>query len=281
MSRDLDAVLSSIDGALADAEFPDAMRWSPEPETVDDAPEPFDGETVWQPPQQYEEVDRPYRWADGFVESYDRDHPLPPLAESYRQAMNARLHAARRRDEERAGWTDPATADPLGDLLRAAELYRGRPVGTVTRVVEDEQGLHVEGELNALGARVVRDLGLGDPFAHARARCSVLPVFDGILDELYLVDPAHRAEVELRRREEALRAFGQIGQVVQQIADLFAASAESIGKAFAAVFSVPSSPPPPSLRETDPRAYALQLRQSRGTGPDRQLQRQHRPRRHG
>jgi len=47
-------VLDAIDGALADDEFPDAMRWSPAPETVDDAPAPFDGSLVWQPPQRYE-----------------------------------------------------------------------------------------------------------------------------------------------------------------------------------------------------------------------------------
>lgn len=46
MSRDLDGVLSAIDGALADDEWPDAMRWSPEPEQVDDAALPFDGQHV-------------------------------------------------------------------------------------------------------------------------------------------------------------------------------------------------------------------------------------------
>lgn len=47
-------VLDAIDGALADDELPDAMRWSPAPETVDDAPAPFDGTLVWQPPQRCE-----------------------------------------------------------------------------------------------------------------------------------------------------------------------------------------------------------------------------------
>lgn len=41
MTRDLDAVLASIDGALADGELPDAMRWSPEPEQIDDAGDPY------------------------------------------------------------------------------------------------------------------------------------------------------------------------------------------------------------------------------------------------
>jgi hypothetical protein len=62
VTRDLEAVLASIDGALADAEFPDAMRWSPEPEQVEDLPVlRFDGRIVPQPPQRYEAV--PEAWA--------------------------------------------------------------------------------------------------------------------------------------------------------------------------------------------------------------------------
>jgi hypothetical protein len=50
-----DAVLASIDGALADEELPDAMRWSPQPEKVTDAGwATFDGDCVPLPPQRYE-----------------------------------------------------------------------------------------------------------------------------------------------------------------------------------------------------------------------------------
>jgi hypothetical protein len=38
--------------------------------------------------------------------------------------------------------------------------------------------------------------------------------------------------------------------------------------------------PPRRLRGEDPRAYALALRQARGTGPDRQVQHRPRPRKH-
>lgn len=49
-----DDVLAAIDGALADLDIPGGMRWSPDPAQVSDAPAPFDGELVWQPPQRYE-----------------------------------------------------------------------------------------------------------------------------------------------------------------------------------------------------------------------------------
>lgn len=41
MTGDLDAVLASIDGALADGELPDAMRWTPDPETVEVTGDPY------------------------------------------------------------------------------------------------------------------------------------------------------------------------------------------------------------------------------------------------
>jgi hypothetical protein len=228
VTRDLDAVLASIDGALADDEFPDAMRWSPEPETVD-APEPYDGDLVWQPEQRYEQAG-----------------PILTLPAGYRPARP---------------WTEQANADPLGDLIRATEALRRRGVDPVTR--------------------------RPTPYrwgGHENARCEVRPVFGGlpvdhlIVDELFLVDPAHRAEVAARREEEARRIVRQLGEWFAGVAEAVSSTVEQIGKAFAAI--VPRPEPPRTLRETDPRAYALQLRQSRGTGPDRQVQRQHRPRRH-
>lgn len=57
---DLDRLLATIDGALADEELSDGMRWSPTPE---DAADPhllaYDGQDVPLPPQHYERVDRP------------------------------------------------------------------------------------------------------------------------------------------------------------------------------------------------------------------------------
>lgn len=57
MTRDLDAVLASIDGALADEAMPDGMRWSPAPEKVTDAAvNLYDGECVPIPPQRHEQI---------------------------------------------------------------------------------------------------------------------------------------------------------------------------------------------------------------------------------
>jgi len=58
---------------------------------------------------------------------------------------------------------------------------------------------------------------------------------------------------------------------------------EHLHHEFACVMRAPGGRPTPldrELRDTDPRAYALQLRQTRGTGPNRDVVRQHRPRRH-
>jgi hypothetical protein len=226
VSHDLNPILAAIDGALADDEFPDAMRWSPEPDTVDDAPAAFDGSLVWQPLQRYEPVDL-------FAASRAAVTSAFEFEEAYR-------HLA-------VSWADPAS-DPLGDVLRTAELHRP---------------------------------GAG----HADARCSIAPVFDGVLDELYLVDPAVRGEVEeLRRREQTLIA-GQVGEAFRQVAESFGSAAQAIaptldqiGKALISLRSQ-GEPPPVELRDTDPKAHALQVRRTRGTGPERQLQRQHRPRR--
>jgi hypothetical protein len=57
MTQDLDAVLASIDGALADEAMPDGMRWSPAPEKVTDAAvNLYDGECVPIPPQRHEQI---------------------------------------------------------------------------------------------------------------------------------------------------------------------------------------------------------------------------------
>lgn len=85
------AVLASIDGALADEDLRDGMRWSPQPEQVEGAPAPFDGVLVWQPPQSYER--------SGSVAG----DSLPGLLEAAR-ADAERLRAARdERDRRLAG----------------------------------------------------------------------------------------------------------------------------------------------------------------------------------
>jgi hypothetical protein len=202
--EDLDSTLAAIDGALADAEFPDAMRWSPEPETID-APEPYDGELVWQPPQRYDPV---------------RDTALMRMIDQ----------------------------QVVRSIQPVVVLSTPSPVQAVSRVIARSQ---------------------------RRGPTADLALFD----ETFLVDPAHREEVRAWQREEAQRIVRSLGEWFTDVAEAFSSVAEQVGKAVAAIRLTPDAPPRP-LRETDPRAYALQLRQARDTGPDRQVQRQHRPRRH-
>jgi hypothetical protein len=72
-------ILASIDGALADTDLPDAMRWSPTPHEAKSSPLVFDGESAWQPPQRYEQagsvtdVTRPPRLSGGCVTLHHTD----------------------------------------------------------------------------------------------------------------------------------------------------------------------------------------------------------------
>jgi hypothetical protein len=92
-----------------------------------------------------------------------------------------------------------------------------------------------------------------------------------------------RVRVVFRVDEGALERFRETcRQAGARFADLVEALnpvMQKLGEVFAQL-RPPGVPPPPALRATDPRAYALALRQSRGTGPDRQVQHRPRPRRH-
>jgi hypothetical protein len=119
-----DAVLASIDGALADAELPDAMRWSPEPEKAQDTgPLEFDGEVVPQPPQRYE---RP--WSAGY-ESID---VRPGGWASYRRLIAERDALIRAgvpsssliRPRAPHSDAEPPGAGPLHAALNATEEQR-------------------------------------------------------------------------------------------------------------------------------------------------------------
>lgn len=91
-----------------------------------------------------------------------------------------------------------------------------------------------------------------------------------------LDDPVKRAELE-----ESVRRFAERLQLtIRPVIDAALRQAEAIGRAYAHLGdtlrdagALPEEPP------DDPRERALWLRQQRGTGPDRQVQRQHRPRR--
>lgn len=244
MTRDLGQILAAIDGALADDELPDAMRWSPEPDAVAVARAPFDGETVWVGPEEQSST---------FDEVLDYDPALPIDARNF-----------------------PRISAPRGGIRYVVGLDSPAPPPS-PRLLAADQGSWL-GRLAA---------GLNLPPAML---AGVTPTWD-----LYLVDPAHREEAEVawQHAVEALSesisaAWGQVrpfldrlgGQAAQAGLD----AAEFVNAFVANVLAEQRRdrplPPVPDLRRVDPRAYALQLQQSRGTGPDRQVQRQHRPRRH-
>jgi hypothetical protein len=94
---------------------------------------------------------------------------------------------------------------------------------------------------------------------------------------------AERVRAVFRVDEEALERFRetcrQIGQSFADLVEALNPVMQKLGETLAQL-RPPGSPPPPALRTTDPRAYALALRQHRGTGPDRQVQHKPRPRQH-
>lgn len=195
MSGGVDDVLAAIDGALADPEIPDGMRWSPDPAAVPGDPwaDRFDGDVVPQPAQRYEDPD-----------------PRPLLS----------ADCGRMRHE-------------------GCDGHAGRCLCS----------------------------------CHDRPRLSgggVLALGPG---RLYLAGPLTappRPTPELLERITAAgRGFGEFTRALVEAArPAFDQLALQLGELRAAP------------REKDPRAYALELRRTRGTGPDRQRQHQPRPRRH-
>lgn len=182
MTGDLDAILASIDGALADADLPDAMRWTPTPGTVDDAGDPY---------------------------TEDRHSPL--ILTGRPQLMPGA----------------PAYMQPVRELT-LPEVMR--------LAVQAEQARN----------------------DYEQALANVRAVFA----------PAAEA---LARMVEAF------GKIAADAGLRFSELVDMLGKA--ARDSWQPILPPRRLRDEDPRAYALALRQARSTGPDRQVQHRPRPRR--
>lgn len=121
MTRDLDAVLASIDGALADEAMPDGMRWSPAPEKVTDAAvNLYDGECVPIPPQAYERARRP------------PDEWLSPLAGPRVTVSPPRSNHASGLAMDRpapARWVDVGSTDYRPEVLLVEEHGPGTVTG--------------------------------------------------------------------------------------------------------------------------------------------------------
>ncbi|MDP5182160.1 hypothetical protein QOZ88_05885 [Blastococcus sp. BMG 814] len=213
MSDRTQHVIDAIDGALADEDLPDAMRWSPEPAAVEDAGRPY--------------TEDPFPTLTGI-----------PFGLEHRRARPVVI--GRPRQQGRGVWIAPAgTSSPI--LFDEAREWSGHLVDDVPLITRA-----------ALAVRAAED--------HARA-------------------------------EQALRdLMTAAGEAVEQLIDRFRGMAEAMGQTLPQLVETLQKlattetrhrppPPQPDLRRTDPRGYALQLRQSRGTGPCRDLTRQRRPRR--
>lgn len=88
------------------------------------------------------------------------------------------------------------------------------------------------------------------------------------------VERLARTAEQFTELREALRpAFETFARTVEEFGGSLAKAVEAIRPALFDNSRIP--PPPRTLRDTDPRAYALELRRTRNTGPDRQVQ--HRP----
>lgn len=259
MSRDLDGVLSAIEGALADDEWPDAMRWSPEPERVTDASlVPFDGEVVPLPPQRYEAGDHttPGGMYRGRLTLRDPDDP------------ELRRHGL------------------VEVVFATTEAQRAAGRRAADRAEADRQRAHAARVRGRVLARAQRP---------PRGPADDLLLFD----ESYLVDPAHRDEVRaeheanLARLRELLtltpEQLDRLGDAMRQLGAAAQQAVEQIGRAFVDLAEslhpqlddlvdprgLPDDGPP------DPKARALWLRQNRSTGPARPgPERRPAPRRH-
>jgi hypothetical protein len=138
-------------------------------------------------------------------------------------------------------------------------------LGRVVAVEEDDRGVTVTGEL------------LPEHAARVAA---------------WLFPSAVQAAAEFERaREQLARVFADTAEQLRPVLESLGLAAQQTGVSWAQLIDrwredwqarqVGKLPPPvPELRQQDPRAYALQLRQARGTGPARLVQQQHRPRRH-
>jgi hypothetical protein len=298
MNDRTDAILASIDGALADEGLRDGMRWSPEPEKVIDAPEPFDGSLVWQPPQSYEDA------GTSLSGSLSDAEPPHDLAQYLPQISVRRGGVQYRR------FTDPEPAEllserarlisegvPASALVRPLDPDAWRPVGTLTP--ESTADLHrsisdaVNADLAARADRIASDARamiprISDhvpPLALDHNAHTSLLRGRGRYDEAgLLIVEEHTSGLTTVRRatpEEVGQFVNDAWQVVvegftplfEQIRDAFRAFTDTLRRAGVAPTGPPTTPEArrslglPPLSPADARTAALMARRHRNTGP--------------
>lgn len=209
-----DAVLASIDGALADEDLPDAMRWSPTPDRT--------------------------------------RHPVPWHTEDGASFIEGTL---------------PGLLDRLrADRIRWAVVHRPLPPVPVRGEVVQRNGWRMVDNryppAPVVPARIAA--GLGVPWSAVAVEVS---------SEVARVMERFRAMVS---SEEFVTSWQALMDRVRQQGVSIGQAFSQASRALVSAGVIPEPLPPTS----DPRARALAHRSRLGAGPDRQVQHQHRPRRH-
>jgi len=143
---DLDGVLAAIDGALADDELPDGMRWAPDPGAVEpDGAAIYAEDTAWLPRDRLGLPAFPVL-------------PVHPVA--VRVALDHEAHLAHLRE---VLTVTPEARARLGDLMRDLGLaveHAARQIGEALTALAPVRGQLVD-------AGVLPDPGPADPRARA------------------------------------------------------------------------------------------------------------------
>lgn len=270
---DTDAVLAAIDGALADPELPDGMRWSPEPEqAADPAALAFDGETVPQPPQAYERaaLDRALHSEDPWAR-IERVRVAPGRA-----LIDGVLYPPADQGSEWVGVAQPRQQGRASLSLHGSGLSMsigGQPWEELrerARSWDPDSVAAAASTVSGLAIRAASEAQAQAFYEAVRQRASSSPLsLSEVLALSLVTDPEGTAGALAGIWEEIARAFAPVAEAI-------AAAARDLGRALQA--ARPLAPEPAEAE--DPRARALRLAQQRGTGPDRQIQHRPRPRRH-
>jgi hypothetical protein len=296
MSRDddLQAMLDSIDGALADAEFPDAMRWSPDPAGVTDAgPVAYDGELVPQPPQSYELAHPP---------AVSAELSLTCASGVHRLCTGCGMCTCHDRDDDPRRLPDVLIIDDpylpptmprqeghglLPDRMPAWVLAQRRPWGT-SFLAQSGAAVQASSDFAAVEARVRSTMSVPPERIErlqqiGREMCArpVLPLREALLVSL-ATDPEGTTDAVGRVFDSLVEAFRPaVEQLGRLFADMGRALVDALPKLEGLQQSLVDAGIHPEKPPTDPRARALWLVQHRNTGPAvARAQRAHAPRYH-
>lgn len=239
-------VIRAIDGALADDEFPDAMRWSPDPSSVTDASTPFDGSHVT------------------VGEDLEERFPVIPVL------------LPRGRPGFRGGMVPSHVIvdDPIRTPARGEVVQRDG-----WRMVDNRYLPEPATAERIAGAFGVREdvAGMAAILGPTFTRVVTVHEDDGSLT-LILEPDTERLEAAFAQVvEQAQRMSEVMGVAFRRVAEAFSAVGSSLQPLLERAGLIEDQGPDP-IEQPFERALWHKARQ--GTGPDRQVQHRPRPRRH-